>query len=740
MVFFESELELPEGVEASRLWISASQRFELFVNELRVARGPSRSDSDRWGVVPVTIPALAAGRHALRARVWHGGAESALAQMGPPAFLLAAPEHPALGDWRAGPHWRCRRDRSRRPLTRHAWGPGKGPHDVAGPGEAVDLRRVEGDWTAAVIVARQPADTWGNVPLGCRLRPDPLPQMRAEAHAWARVAQADPAISEAADAWLRGGELLFPAGKKTRVVLDAGTLVNGWITLDLAGGRGARIELITAEAPSRRTWHDKAPRDETRGVRYRGHRDRIICDGTARRVDFLWFRSFRYLALEVRAGEVPLRLRSVEVEATGFPLPAPVHATFSGPALADIARLQAVSDRTIALCAHELIFDCPHYEQCQFPGDSRLQALYHYAIHDEGRLALKAIDDFHASRLSDGMLQCRWPSRKLQILPTFALVWIGMLDDCRIWRGGAGLTRYLPTARGVLEWFLRRLRPDGLPGRIPFAPFIDWTPGFERGNAPQDAAGGSAIIALMLASACREMAALERHLGQPETAPRWSGRADDLVAAVRAACWDAGRGLFADTAARASFSLHAQCEAIRAGLGTGAEASALLERSMADDALIQPGTFYYRHYLFEAARLARRPALILDALPRWESCLDLHHLDTWPETDGPTPRSDCHAWSAMPVVSLATAVLGLRPDPGACGAERVVFDPQPDRLENLAGSIPTAQGRASVSMRREAGAWQAEIDSPVAVLFSSENRELPPGRHRLEWLATDAFA
>lgn len=293
------------------------------------------------------------------------------------------------------------------------------------------------------------------------------------------------------------------------------------------------------------------------------------------------------------------------------------------------------------------------------------------------------------------MLQCRWPSRKLQILPTFALVWIGMLEDCRVWRGGAGLARFLPAARGVLEWFLRRLRADGLPGLIPFAPFIDWTTDFERGNAPQDAGGGSAIVALMLATACREMAALEHHLGQPETAPRWSGRADDLVAAVCTACWDAARGLVADTPARASFSLHAQCEAIRAGLAAGGETALLLDRSVSSGDLIQPGTFYYRHYLFEAARLARLPALILDTLPQWERSLDLHHLDTWPETDGPAPRSDCHGWSAMPIVALTTSVLGLRPDPGVCGAERVIFDPQPDRLETLSGSIPTPHGRAS---------------------------------------------
>jgi len=734
VVWFERDVELPAALEPGTLRITASQRFELFLDGVRFARGPSRSDPDRWGVVTVALPALESGRHTLAVRVWHAGEHSGVAQMGPPAFVLVRPAREALAQWTTGEGWRCRVDPQRTPIAKHAWGDGGGPYDVAGAGESIDLMTTMGEWCEARIVAWEVENAWGNLPLECRLRPDPLPAMREAPSPWHRVAQADDALRPAAAAWLNGGPPLHVrANSDTRLVLDQGAIVNAYLSLRLRGGAGARIDLVTAEAPSLETWRDKPPRDQTQDVHYRGHRDAILPDGGEHTIGFCWFRSFRYLALHINTADQPLELQGIDAITTRFPLPEPQHTTIAGDGLPDVARIQAACDRTIALCAHELLFDCPHYEQCQFPGDARLQALYHYAIHDEPRLALKAIDDFHASRMPDGMIECRWPSTRRQVLPTFALQWIGMLGDALAWTDASHLTRYLPAAHGVVGWFLDRRRGDGLLGRIPNAPFVGWSPGFEKGNAPQDADGGSAIVTLMLARACDVLHGLEQRHRPSIVNDCWAALSDELVAAVRDRCMDEQRGLIADTPAKKSYSLHAQCEAVLAQLVPTDQAGPLLDRAMADDTLTRPGSFYYWHYVFEAARVARRPGVILDALPMWEHSLDRHRMDTLPEAAGATPRSDCHGWSAMPAYHLAATLLGLRPTLSAPGQRVVRFDPQPDRLYALHGSIPARGGRIKVAMRRQGDAWHASVESPVPVQLGCRGPLLDAGAHHIQW-------
>jgi len=287
-----------------------------------------------------------------------------------------------------------------------------------------------------------------------------------------------------------------------------------------------------------------------------------------------------------------------------------------------LERFWHVSWRTARLCAHETFFDCPHYEQMQFPGDTRVQAIFHYLIADEDRLARKAIDDFHASRVPEGLTLCKYPSQRAQILPTYSLYWIGMLHDFRVYRGDLEfLRRYLPGAREVMAWFERRLRPDGMLGRLDYAPFVDWARDFQCGNAPQDPDGGSAILTLLLAQACQWMAGLESACGFPQLTGRWSRMGRDLVKATLRVCWDARRALLADTAQRRSFSLHAQVEGILAGAWPQAKARAILCKALDDEAITQPGTFYYRYYVAQALKRVGERRRFFDLLSPWEKCL-----------------------------------------------------------------------------------------------------------------------
>ena len=85
--------------------------------------------------------------------------------------------------------------------------------------------------------------------------------------------------------------------------------------------------------------------------------------------------------------------------------------------------------RTARLCAVDTYMDCPYYEQLQYIGDTRIQALISYYNSGDDRLARHAIDMMSFSRLPEGITQSRYPTNNIQIIPPFSLLWIGMVSD-----------------------------------------------------------------------------------------------------------------------------------------------------------------------------------------------------------------------------------------------------------------------------------------------------------------------
>ncbi len=120
--------------------------------------------------------------------------------------------------------------------------------------------------------------------------------------------------------------------------------------------------------------------------------------------------------------------------------------------------------------------DTPYYEQLQYVGDTRIQALISYAVAGDDRLARQALRAFDDSRIPEGITRSRYPSSLPQSIPTFSLLYVGMLHDYWMYRPDAdGLARSLvPGTRTILTWFANYEQPDGLLHELPWWSFIDW--------------------------------------------------------------------------------------------------------------------------------------------------------------------------------------------------------------------------------------------------------------------------
>jgi hypothetical protein len=79
--------------------------------------------------------------------------------------------------------------------------------------------------------------------------------------------------------------------------------------------------------------------------------------------------------------------------------------------------------------------DTPYYERLQYIGDTRIQALISYSVAGDDRLARQAIQAFNDSLISDGITRSRYPTSLTQIIPTFSLLWVGMIHDFWRYRG-----------------------------------------------------------------------------------------------------------------------------------------------------------------------------------------------------------------------------------------------------------------------------------------------------------------
>ena len=284
----------------------------------------------------------------------------------------------------------------------------------------------------------------------------------------------------------------------------------------------------------------------------------------------------------------------------------------------------------------------------------------------------------------------------------------------------AFMRTHLGGTRTVLDWFLARQRADGLIGRLPWWPFVDWTKDFHDGVPPQDAEGGSAAITLQFIEALRDAADLETRFGEPTRAKMYSSRADAAAEAVRRLCWDEKAGLLADTPAKAHFSQHANALGIWLDVIPPARHKDVMEKILETDADVVAGraprmsdaSYYFRFYLARALEHAGMADVYLATLHPWRKMLQLG-LTTWAETPEPT-RSDSHAWSAHPNYDLLRLVAGIRP--AAPGFAEVAIEPHLGGLKKVEAAMPHPRGRIEVAYAlNERGGTTAKIVVPQGV-------------------------
>ena len=736
---FRKPFEVAAKPSSFLIHVTADNGYQLYVNGERAAWGPARGDLYHWRYESVDIARyLKPGRNVLAAVVWNYSSLAPEAQITWQTGLLVQGDTAAERAVDTNRGWKCVRDEaySAVPIARD-----KMPFYFAiGPGDRIDGARYPWGWEqpgfddSAWVAAREgttgaPRDG-RDAPSRYMLVPRSIPPMEETPERLAVVRQAE-GVTVPAGFPQAAARLEVPARSHARLLLDQEHLTTAFPEFVFSGGRGARVSVRYAEALWMPDGHNKGNRNEIEGKRFLGYEDIFLPDGAAGRLYRpLWWRTWRYVEVVVDTAAEPLSIDGLRGVYTGYPFER--KARFDAGS-AEIRRILDVGWRTARLCAHESYMDCPYYEQLQYVGDTRIQALISLYMSGDARLVRNAIEQIDSTRTAEGATYSRGPSRLQQYIPPFSLWWIGMVHD--YWRyvdDPAFVKQMQPGVRAVLAFFAARQQPNGSLGVMPWWNFVDWTKQWNNGVPPEGREGSSAPRDLQLLLAYEWAAGMEGAMGSPALAAEYRQSAARLRETVRAIYWDPGRRLFADTPEKQAFSQHANALAVLAEVVRGGEARDLVTRILDDASLVQC-SIYFRYYLHAAVNKVGLGDRYLELLGQWRTMLSLG-LTTWAEQLDPT-RSDCHAWGASPNYEVFRTILGI--DSAAPGFRRVRIRPFPGKLERVSGAIPHPRGEIAVSLVQAAGKLTAQVNLPPGVEGEFEwrgtTRPLAPGANRLEF-------
>ena len=735
--YFRKTVNLPAKPASFIIHVSADNRYKLYVNGLLVSLGPARGDTYYWNYETVDLaPYLNQGKNTVSALVFNESQYRPEAQITVRTAFIVQGNTAAEEILNTNNTWKCIEDKGYQPLAGFF---------AASSGEMVAINPKLTGWESAAFDDSSwplAANLFQGQPkgmsdgFGWMLVPSPLPQMELTYQRIPVLRMANgitapvlfPAIKTVVN---------IPANTTVTLLLDQTYLTNAYITLKFSRGKNAGISMRYAESlfdNLNKYGSRKGNRDSVEGKDFNGREDRLISAGTDQQsYTTLYWRSFRYIKLTISTKEEPLLIDDIYGTFTGYPFK--FNAVFNTENT-EIKKILEVGWRTARLCAMETYFDCPYYEQLQYIGDTRIQAMISYYNSGDDRLARNAINLSDHSCLTEGVTQSRWPTHDAQIISTFSLWYIGMLHDYWMYRADSNFIKdKLVGERAVLDFFSKYQQPDGSLKNTPFWTFVDWANGknWFMGSPPKSTAGSSAILDLQLLWAYQWAADMESETGMQAYAVLYRQRAAKLKQTIQLKYWDTDKKLYADTEDKTMFSQHANALAILTGMVKQADFNSFSKKLLEDASLTQC-TIYFKYYLNQALVKAGMGNEYMHWLDVWRNSIKIG-LTTWPEESNlQNTRSDCHAWGASPNIEFFRTVLGI--DSDAPGFTKIKIEPHLGDLTNVSGEIPHPEGKVAVSYKMEKDHWKINISIPQKttgiLIWKTKTYKLKAGEHLLD--------
>jgi len=700
---FRKKINLDQVPEKFVIHISADNRYRLFVNEKPVCIGPARGDLTNWYFETIDIaPYLKAGENIIASSVWNMGIHAPVAQISNQTGFVIQGDSDNEKIINTNNTWKVVKDESYNPCSTDN-GARLHAYMVIGPGDRIEASKYpwgwekteydDSSWKDASIVTSPSPYSVGTDNLW-NLTPRNIPLMEETLQRMQKIRRSE-GIS-ATDELLQGKKpLIVPANTKATILIDQGFNTTAYPYLSVSKGKGASVRLNYTEALLDGNMQ-KGNRNEIEGRSVIGNYDIFESDGGVERVfGTLWLRTYRYIQMDIATSDEPLTINDIYGYYTGYPFEQKAQFTSSDKSLGDIWN---VGWRTARLCAGETYYDCPYYEQLQYPGDTRIQALISLYVTGDDRLMRKAILDFYNSRVPEGLTQGRYPSSRMQVIPPYSLFWISMIYDYWMYRqDDAFVSQFLPAIDATLTWYENNIDKDkGMLGPMRWWNFIDYTDGFPNGVPHGADLGNSSVITFQYTYTLNQAAEIYSYFGKGCEADRYRQLATKVNRATYDLCFDKDKNAMADTPEKKTYSQHAGILAILGNAISDDDKKNVMQTIVNDSSLI-PVTFYFRFYLTQALKTSGLGDLYYPSLDYWRDMIKIG-LTTFAEKPEPA-RSDCHAWSASPLYDYFAVISGITS--GSPNFKKVKIEPALGELRYIKVSMPHPDGEIKVELNRQ---------------------------------------
>lgn len=683
--------------------ISADNRYWLFVNGKRICTGPAKGDVEHWRFESLDIASyLEDGTNIIAVTVWNEGDYRAESQHTYKTGLLLQGNSKTESAVNTDNSWKVIEDA--------AYNPNFNYHTLIGTRETFFTSRYTNQWeklNADESMYYNAVFSEEAIPIGVKgesqrrivQRLIPLTEEVPQRFRCVRKMENIP-FSEN---FIKGtGNLEINNWGESTILIDQKYLTVAYPELVFSGGRGGKITITYMEAPYINVKQEnKGNRDEVENKIIHGITDVIYPNGDSN-ITYrpLYYRTFRYIEIKIVRFDQPVVIHSFTSKSTGYPFQE--NAKFESSD-ASLKTIWNVGWRTSRLCAFDTYMDCPYYEQLQYIGDTRIQALISLYVSGDDRLMKNAISQFYDSRINEGLTRSRYPCHTFQVIPPFSLFWIMMLHDHWMHKQEPEFVKqYLLGIKGVLDWHKSKIdNKTGMLGALPFWNFVDWPNEWpwlgeaEISGLPKNSANGnSSIHTLQYVNAINKAVELFNAFGMKDEAKKYKKISASLTKSTYNLCWDKDKKMLASLPNKKEFSQHANTLAVLTNM-VGVNEKDLMTRTVTDTSIVQC-TLYYRFYLNQAMKKAGLGNRYVQMLTPWQNMIKLG-LTTFAEKPEPS-RSDCHAWSASPNYDLLATVLGVTP--GSSGFKTIIIAPNPGNLSFVDGAVPHPNGIIEVHFKK----------------------------------------
>lgn len=694
--------------------ISADNRYKFYVNGKEVCKGPARSDLQNWHYETLDIsPYLKHGKNVLAALVWNQGEYKPFAQHSAmTAFVVQGNDRFTEGVVNSNKSWKVVKSIAFSPYSTDNMAKLRS-FLVVGCGDKVNGKIYPWGWETVDFDDSQwlaARELQRPLPIGCgagadwHLTPRTIPLFKETEQRFKAIrnVSSDKNLPIDSNLLLGGHPIVILPNSRVKLLIDQSFLTVGYPVLKVSKGEGASIQIEYAEALVDKK-NEKGNRNDVKDKEIKGYTDLFLPDGGMDRTfTTLWIRTFRYVELDIKTSDNALIINDFYNIVSIYPFEEKASFSSNDAQLSDIWK---VGWRTARLCAGETYFDCPYYEQLQYVGDTRIQALVSLYVSGDDRLVRKALTDIHNSMTPEGLTQSRYPSYQKQMIPPFSLFWVSMVHDYwSLRQDDAFLKQFLPAVQQVLGWYEKHIDTSKtMLGGMAWWNFVDWAKPWAwdekiyMGGMPEGVRNGnSATLTLQYAYTLRQIAPVFAYFGKKKEADAYLKLADELANSTFQKCFNKEKGVMADTPEKHFYSQHASIMALLADAIPKNQETAVLQNILHDTSLIQ-ATFYYRFYLTQALKKTSLADMYYAQLAPWRDMLKTG-LTTFAENPEPT-RSDCHAWSASPNYDLLATVCGIMPS--KAGFSTVKIQPSLGDLTSIKGKMPHPLGMIEVAFQRK---------------------------------------